>query len=97
MMLLNSLLALYALSALLDILTTWRALRDGGHEAWPPMAWLMERIGSRPALLVKLVPVAIAWLMVDREPWLPWLVESLAFSFSVQLAVALHNLYLLES
>lgn len=50
--------------------TTWRALSDGkAREANPLLAWLMERIGTVPALLaVKGAGVAISVYLVLSAP-----------------------------
>jgi hypothetical protein len=56
-------LALTALQAF-DGWTTYRILKAGGVERNPVMLWLMERIGTYPALLAtKMLAVALVWVI----------------------------------
>ena len=55
----------------LDVLSTVMIIKAGGHEVWPPMAWLTQRIGLKPALYVKYAVVVVALLVAVamRPSW----------------------------
>lgn len=51
---------------LLDVLTTWHAMRAGGREANPLMDWLISRLGFWPAFgAMKALLIWAAWWAID--------------------------------
>lgn len=51
-----------------DILLTLRIIKQGGRELNPLLAWLMTRIGIKPALIVSKAVLLVAAALVLRSP-----------------------------
>lgn len=80
-------IALGTLQAL-DALLTLKALQLGGREVNPILAWLFDRLGPRPALLlVKGGVMALIWLNLAALP--AWLLAGLC---ALYVAVCWHNI-----
>lgn len=47
-------IVILAICSLVDVITTWRALKIHGlKEGWPPSVWIMDRVGLRGWIAVK--------------------------------------------
>lgn len=51
-----------------DVLLTLRNIKQGGRELNPLLAWLMTRIGIKPALIVSKTILLAAAVLVLRSP-----------------------------
>ena len=77
-----------ALATFADLLTTVYLLRIGGHETNKPLAWLMGRVGTAPALiLVKGSALVGVWI------WLQEAVLYLPAVAGLYVALTAWNLY----
>lgn len=73
------LLVLFAALQVLDIWTTYTALKLGGSELNPVMRWIMSRFGVLPALLfMKIVVVALAYKYIYPVPDLAWVLGAVS-------------------
>jgi|GEM_PF-3552837 len=64
------LFGVFAILQIADLVLTWRILKLGGTETWKPTKWLMEKIGTMPALMLSksAVLIAAAWVTFEAAP-----------------------------
>lgn len=85
-------LILAAVLQFADLATTLWIIHHGGHEAWPPMAWLMAKLGTVEALFAK-VAFVLTLLAIGWHFGIFQAVPAAAYAIAaLYVAVVVHNL-----